>query len=156
MACARKPTPLRPSFLSAGAAATTAGDLAPALLLQHAGVGCTTGHTTVPQGKSGRETHELFPLDLLVRHLHSIQVFKMQLHQPVDLRGRERDPTGMSEKEGERQGRREAASCLLLMSLSLGRARPMRAPLAPGRALLRTASQQTPPGGIRAPVQAQA
>lgn len=38
--------------------------------------------------KAGRHTYVFFPFNLLVSHLHRIQVFKMQLHQPVNLRER--------------------------------------------------------------------
>lgn len=63
----------------------------------------------------GRDTYVLFPFNLLVGHLHCIQIFKMQLHQSVNLK--ERYFTDTIEKEREHQGKRTVE--LLFISLSL-------------------------------------
>lgn len=65
--------------------------------------------------ETGRDTYMLFPFNLLVGHLHCIQIFKMQFHQPVNLK--ERCFTGVSEKGREYQGKRTAERLFISLSL---------------------------------------
>lgn len=65
--------------------------------------------------ETGRDTYVLFPFNLLVGHLHRIQILKMQFHQPINLK--ERCFTGVSEKGREYLGKRIVE--LLFISLWL-------------------------------------
>lgn len=98
----------------------TRGQMAPlSWPVQWGDTRCTRDPNGVQVKKSwqetGRDTYMLFPFNLLVGHLHCIQILKMQFHQPVNLK--ERYFRGMSEKGREYQGRRTAE--LLFISLSL-------------------------------------
>lgn len=58
--------------------------------------------------KTGKDTYVFFPFNLLVGHLHCIQIFKMQFHQPVNLK--ERYFTGMSEKGRDSRGQEKSGA----------------------------------------------
>lgn len=56
--------------------------------------------------ETGRDT--CFPFNLLVSHLHRIQILKMQFHQPINLK--ERCFTGVSEKGREYLGQENSGA----------------------------------------------
>lgn len=106
----------------------TTGSPSPALLLQHGrwyvrvpplpllvlwvNIRCTRDPNGVQVNswqKICRDTYMFFPFNLLVGHLHCIQIFKMQLHQSVNLKAR--DFTGWVRRKENIKARERWSSC---------------------------------------------